>query len=793
MDCRIKYTDDLHGSEKVLSVSDLESWIETNTSPIYEIIDETTKYVKPYFDVDLDYVGEKPEDPLNNAINFVCQEFSCQRHLLAITDSCRPCKYSYHLVITDRKIETWEMRQFVNMNGEKMSQLHIDTAPYNGLLTQKFRMVGTSKKGLNAPLKIKSHHPFYQHLITNTADLTHVPLGLPPLPAEPKRQLKIKPNVYTDTYKKLPIDSEEAFEKFKSSEYWNDALSFYKSDKENRLILQATQPYDCKICNRQHSKNSNHPFIFNNENGTWFFCRRNVPAVCFIERVVLKPKKGMCLLDDDDSEPMPLETKLTRINHTYVVKTFGEWDDEEEMYVIKDKQALISYLNKYLKVIMVGSKANILEVYYKDGLISVSERTIDNTRKLHAPINEYFKQWIMSPNRATIDRHVWIPYTKYKPENLCRNDFNTFSRFLHPVPTDLSQKNPSDKLNIILNHLKEVWCNNDQICTDFLFGLLATKIQNPQKTKVCVIVKSEEQGTGKSIIGDFLLRYVFGEDHVRLLRKIDDLFDKFNCDSEKSVLAICEELGSNGAGVKKSDNFKEIVTGTKKKVEPKGLESRKVEDYEDYICFTNNNFTTRVERTDRRYFCLEASDKYRGNSAYFSNLVSKCLNKDTGREFWDYFMCYDLSKFDIKEIPLTKVKSEWINVSLTSEVKAVMALIADYQVKKKPEDRWFVSEFMTYYKYVHADKKFPENPRSLSVKLSKILGIKTKKIRKGEKTLAGFEISVEEMKNKIKEYLKDPNLKFEKDNEDLEFAYEGSDTYVQKCHIDVEGDVIVQN
>jgi len=40
---------------------------------------------------------------------------------------------------------------------------------------------------------------------------------------------------------------------------------------------------------------------------------------------------------------------------------------------------------------------------------------------------------------------------------------------------------------------------------------------------------------------------------------------------------------------------------------------------------TNNHHVVNVEPDDRRYFCLSASSKFKGNQKYFNNLVENML------------------------------------------------------------------------------------------------------------------------------------------------------------------------
>jgi len=67
--------------------------------------------------------------------------------------------------------------------------------------------------------------------------------------------------------------TEAHLEILKASEWWQTCFQVKGVNHNNIIDIQATKPYDCKICSRRHEKNNFQPFLVNNESGLRFVCR----------------------------------------------------------------------------------------------------------------------------------------------------------------------------------------------------------------------------------------------------------------------------------------------------------------------------------------------------------------------------------------------------------------------------------------------------------------------------------------------------------------------------------------
>ena len=58
---------------------------------------------------------------------------------------------------------------------------------------------------------------------------------------------------------------------FLERKYSNDSINYYKTN-DNVIQLKAHKKYFCKLCNGEHLNNSNHPYLFEKQNGYYFGC-----------------------------------------------------------------------------------------------------------------------------------------------------------------------------------------------------------------------------------------------------------------------------------------------------------------------------------------------------------------------------------------------------------------------------------------------------------------------------------------------------------------------------------------
>ncbi len=85
--------------------------------------------------------------------------------------------------------------------------------------------------------------------------------------------------------------------------------------------------------------------------------------------------------------------------------------------------------------------------------------------------------------------------------------------------------------------------------------------------------------------------------------------------------------------ISKYDILKSKISGETIQIEPKNVDSYSIDNILEFIFISNHKDSLYLETGDRRYFCLEVSDKYAQNTKYFTNIRDNYFNKEVYNNF----------------------------------------------------------------------------------------------------------------------------------------------------------------
>lgn len=385
-----------------------------------------------------------------------------------------------------------------------------------------------------------------------------------------------------------------------------------------------------------------------------------------------------------------------------------------ETSTAKEMQTKKLYLEKYLSYIQSLRKFCFIN---KDTaqLLSNSEinTQFSNLRYVNAgKWHFFFNWWITQPDRREATDIQWIPYTLHPPD-LPEGTVNIFTGFKHSVI-------PGFKVNMSLvqpwvDHIEKIWADNNVAMGDYIKKWFAHIVQFPnKKTGVNLFIKSFLEGAGKNILTDFISCNVLGNKFTYQTSDLDAVLGKFNAASERCLLLILDEASQGGSAIKARNRIKDMTTRVEKPVEKKTIDSYMAKDYTNMVTTTNEDWISAPSVSDRRGAYSEASLERVGNSEYFLNLL-KCQTDTTGLHFWHYLLQIDLTKFNIKNIPVTNWKREMINMSLDPLSKTLISL--------NGRDKIHSQEIMdTYNSFCRTDRDKFNSVKSFNAKWSKYTG-----------------------------------------------------------------------
>jgi len=234
-----------------------------------------------------------------------------------------------------------------------------------------------------------------------------------------------------------------------------------------------------------------------------------------------------------------------------------------------------------------------------------------------APVEKFWKE---SPHRQERDL-VFKPGGTTKP-----NEYNLWQGF------NVEMRKGWQKQRHFLRHLLKVVCRRDKQKFKYLMRLLAWFVQNPDKhAGVVLVLKSREQGTGKSTVGKVLLD-IFGQ-HGFLVDDKDRLLGRFTDWLETACFILAEEILFAG-DLKSADKMKSMITGDTIQTERKYGSCRQVQNRMKVIATTNHDHAIAAGSRDRRYVVYDVSNDHVGDKDWFDALYRDLADGGTSEFLW---------------------------------------------------------------------------------------------------------------------------------------------------------------
>jgi hypothetical protein len=198
----------------------------------------------------------------------------------------------------------------------------------------------------------------------------------------------------------------------------------------------------------------------------------------------------------------------------------------------------------------------------------------------------------------------------------------------------------------ILNHIREVWCNNNADLLHWVLSWVAQMIQEPCSKPGTAIVLRGEEGVGKGIIAGVLMRRFIGNAFVQIAQP-GQVTGKFNSAWVNKLAVFCDE--SFWAGDKSLDGvIKSLCTEPKLAVEYKGKDVFEVDHHARIFFAGNGDWIVPAGPQSRRFCVLDCSPKYRKNAVYFAKLT-QCVLGDGARSFFAYLQNYDIEGVNLRD------------------------------------------------------------------------------------------------------------------------------------------------
>ena len=345
--------------------------------------------------------------------------------------------------------------------------------------------------------------------------------------------------------------------------------------------------------------------------------------------------------------------------------------------------------------------------------------------------------------------------------------FNMFEGFTFEYE---KTKYDTSCLKNILYHIKEIVLDGDETSFIWVMKWIHNLFTDPaNKIGYAILLQSPEQGSGKNIIIDLLVKIIGFKLYYKAMN-MEAITCRFNQHLANKLLIHGDEL-ANYSTHRDSDKLKDNITCFQRSIEPKGLEHYNINACERYIFTSNSELPLRVERTDRRFACFRVNDRHRGDKKYFDKLGADIDNVEIQKIFF-LWVCdnpeWNSEKFNFSDIPQTALRQELIRGQFENYIDFIIEYVnEDPGIYKKAQFITIKSLFNNYVTWCEAAKqkcttfqKFAKNLKKLNLEPSRKI-INNKNAR-------GYEIEIESLTKLIRESIRDETFSFDDSEEPTE-------------------------
>ena len=265
-----------------------------------------------------------------------------------------------------------------------------------------------------------------------------------------------------------------------------------------------------------------------------------------------------------------------------------------------------------------------------------------------------------------------------------------------------------NQCKMVMDHIKNNNCGGDNIQFEYLLKIIK-RMCLAEKNNIAVLIKSYEEGCGKSTFLKFLEKYVIGEQST-CIGTSKMVISGFNIPMFNKILIKFEELPCFSRDQFKgiSGNFKTWITEDFINYEEKGKSS-----FNSYNCHTMvviSNEECIANDDGRRWFILDqATSSFKDDEEkikYFNKLYSECFNQEVGNCFYSYLIDnVNIPKnFDpSSNMPLTKNKK----VSLSQKLAKPFVFLKDSYLLKEMDINMKMKDL--YREYTEANLYYKMN------------------------------------------------------------------------------------
>lgn len=248
----------------------------------------------------------------------------------------------------------------------------------------------------------------------------------------------------------------------------------------------------------------------------------------------------------------------------------------------------------------------------------------------------------------------------------------------------------NEQVGPFLAYIKEIIANNDSGAADWVLDWLADIAQDPSNKPGTALVLVGEQGSGKSFLGEGIMRLIIGDNHSTEAADINALVSNFNKMAENRLFLQVDESTTSGSRAA-ADKLKSIITGKHVLITPKGIDTYSAPNHMRLL-FTSNRESTAVfidgSAYERRYTVLHVNSIKARDTVWWDTF--RQWTEDHLPEIYRFLLDRKYDKLDIRRPYETRAKRVIQLNGLDPEVAFVLErLDAGFPISEPAHEHWF--------------------------------------------------------------------------------------------------------
>jgi hypothetical protein len=333
--------------------------------------------------------------------------------------------------------------------------------------------------------------------------------------------------------------------------------------------------------------------------------------------------------------------------------------------ILNRKYAVVNYAGK--TVIISAVREHVLARDYYVITKPADFRQLFQNRKVTIPTTDdktitrtYAELWLEDEERREyLDGIVFDPRDKAYPRTL--NLWRGFA--VKPKKGDWS---------LMKEHIKNVICGGDDQIYTYVKKWLAHMVQKPWLRAEVVIVLRGEKGTGKGILGRWIIR-LCGQHGLHIFNPVH-LVGRFNVHLRDAIFLFADEAFF--AGDKQHEGIlKGLVTEAEFLIEEKFYTPVMTRNRLHILMSSNSDWVVPATPGERRYLVLDVASSKQGDAAYFKALNEQ-MEQGGLEAMLEELLNMKLGDFHPRaDVPDTNALTEQKQFSLTTLQKWWLAVL----------------------------------------------------------------------------------------------------------------------